>query len=390
MKLRIKELFVFPHSEEYEIRYNRDLTKSMYKPLLLAVVTVLLLVMSAVCFGIFFPDFFGRSGYVFGLLKIHLTFAFVTLAFLFLSIGLRRRLLTSPALYIALCNAYAGAACLWASVFASYANYSSAMYTAFITVILSVAMVSLYKPLTAVIAFTVNYIAYVSLLMYFLPEIHTESITQIYNAGVVSLLGIIIAIAFYRFRTRTFCDRQTIAEQLEEISSINRQLQQLVHIDNLTGLFNRRYYEEILTEELQNAAHGVCCMMLDIDYFKRYNDHFGHPMGDDCLRTVAKIIQETISSASGTGVRYGGEEFFVFLQTDTPENALELAQLVCKSIEERYIPHPDSPFGKVTISCGMAYVPKGSGLSLHAITKKADEALYQAKESGRARVFFEA
>lgn len=388
--LRIIELFRFPHTKEYEVKFHQELTKRMYKPLLIAVITVLMMVMGAVCFSIFHPEVLGPAEYASGLIAIHIVFIFFTLVILIIAVAFRRQLLQYPAWYIALCNTYAIGVCLWASAFSAYAHFSPPIYTAFITVTLGVAMICLYKPLLAVVAFGSNYVVYVMLLLYFRPEAPTENLTQIYNAGVVSIMGVIIATAFYRFRARTFCDRMTIADQLDEISKINLRLQQLVHVDSLTGLFNQRYYEEKLATKLQklNSRDNVCCIMLDIDYFKKYNDHFGHPAGDECLRAVARVIEATIEPVAGTGVRYGGEEFFVFSQIDSRDMAVELAYSICRSVEELYIPHPSSPLGKVTVSCGVTYLPRSSGYSLHYVTQKADEALYVSKASGRNQVSF--
>lgn len=385
---KLKNLLGFPYPSEYEEGYNRDTMKSMHKPLLIAVVATLLMVtwLASVC--IFWPDAIAPPEYVDGLLTIHFIFMVFTMLTLLFTVAFRRQLFQFPKMHVALCNTYAVGICLWSSVLSAYADYSAAVYTAFVYVMICVSMVSMFKPLFAVISYTANYLVYYILVNYFRTFIDTGQVQLFYNAALAAALGMVICIAFYRFRTHVYYDRQIISKQLKQITDINKRLERMIHIDNLTGFFNRRYYEEILPREIQSIekTKPFCCMMLDIDYFKSYNDNYGHPSGDDCLREVASLIKEVVPQEGSYTVRYGGEEFFVVAVTPSVDHALKLAEAVCKRIRDAYIPHSKSPFGRVTISCGLVFCHKGETWDLDKLTQSADKALYKSKESGRDQV----
>lgn len=171
---------------------------------------------------------------------------------------------------------------------------------------------------------------------------------------------------------------------MEEIRRINDQLQQLVHVDNLTGLFNRRFYDEKLYDSVRKMLRdeGLCCIMVDIDYFKKHNDNYGHPAGDQCLRTVAAILKDGVDSHCGVAMRYGGEEFLLLLQVANAKQSDDFAQTLRQAVEDAYLPHAASPFGKVTISSGLVFCPKGSDCHLKTLTKQADDTLYCSKQNG--------
>ncbi|MGD9560152.1 MAG: GGDEF domain-containing protein, partial [Oscillospiraceae bacterium] len=266
MKNKLKNLLGFPYPKEYEAGFNRSLMKSMHKPLLIAVVATLIFVTWLVGLCIFAPQDMGPAQYVRGLLRIHFAFMLFTMLVLLIVVAFRRQLFQYPRLHVVICNAYAIGVCVWASALSAYAHYSVAIYIAFIVVTLCVSMVSLFKPWMAVVVFSANYALYFLLSRLFLPGATDESTAQLYSGALAAILGMIIAIAFYRFRTRTYYDRLVIARQLDEINEINHQLQQLVHIDNLTGLFNRRFYDEKLSDLLKDMTRtsGICCFMADI------------------------------------------------------------------------------------------------------------------------------
>lgn len=388
MYKKLKRFLGFPYDKKYESGYNKDIMMTMHKPLLLIVIATLLFVTWLVGICIFLPETIAPPEYISGLLLIHLVFMTFTIIVLLLVVGLRRKLFEAPNLYILLCNIYAIGVCLWASLLSAYANYSAAVYTAFVFVTLCVAMVSLFKPYMAIIVFAGNYILYYFLIHYFSETFTEDTVARLYNAALAALLGIVIAIAFYRFRTRTYYGRQIITQQMEEIHAINAQLQQLIYIDNLTGIYNRRFYEEVLPETLHEMqqTNGYACMMFDIDYFKLYNDKYGHPMGDHCLRMVSETMQAIFTAKDAYLVRYGGEEFLALAPIDGKENALELAKEVCHAIEEKNMSHVGSPLGHVTLSGGLTYHTQGEEVLLETLAKEADEALYDAKQKGRNQV----
>jgi diguanylate cyclase (GGDEF)-like protein len=126
--------------------------------------------------------------------------------------------------------------------------------------------------------------------------------------------------------------------------------------------------------------------MIDVDFFKNYNDHYGHKAGDDSLRNVASVLRSGSKRASDMTARYGGEEFAVIAAGIDLDKARELAVTLCRDVAALEIPHAQSPFGRITVSIGVAASVPEEKLTAEALLRRADEALYQAKESGRHRV----
>ncbi len=170
---------------------------------------------------------------------------------------------------------------------------------------------------------------------------------------------------------------------------LNAELTKLKNTDPLTGLNNRRVFEDKLSYAInvhKRLAQPVSLMVLDIDYFKNYNDSLGHPAGDKCLIQLAKLLQKRLKRQSDVLARIGGEEFAVVLPATNIEQCRELAQSLIATIEEGSIPHPNSLVSDVvTVSIGIACIDNSSDEPL-SLYKKADEALYRAKDAGRNQV----
>lgn len=167
-------------------------------------------------------------------------------------------------------------------------------------------------------------------------------------------------------------------------------LRGLAYIDGLTGIPNRRRLNEYLGDEFKRAKRNrtpLSVIMVDVDYFKQYNDTYSHSAGDFCLQRVANAIKATLRRPADLVARYGGEEFSIILP-DTPENpAISLGEDIRKQIESLDILHETSEVARhVTVSMGIAGVPPDSKISDSELLIQADTALYQAKKNGRNRV----
>lgn len=162
--------------------------------------------------------------------------------------------------------------------------------------------------------------------------------------------------------------------------------------DSLTGLANRRLFERSLEVEFGRGgrqASWLSLVMLDIDFFKRYNDTYGHVAGDQCLAEVAQVLKSCCQRKADLAVRYGGEEFAVLLPDTDIEGARVIAEQIRLSVIKKNIAHTGSPFGCVTVSLGCySFVPNGRD-SIEAFIQHADAALYQAKKTGRNTVSVE-
>ncbi|MBI4665490.1 MAG: response regulator [Nitrospinae bacterium] len=177
---------------------------------------------------------------------------------------------------------------------------------------------------------------------------------------------------------------------LKQLEDANHILERLSVMDGLTGLANRRHFDEILASEWKRAIrerHPISMLMIDIDYFKRYNDAYGHQMGDECIKKVAAKIKEQSKRSSDLAARYGGEEFALILPLTDLEGAVAVAEIMRMEVEAMGIPHLYSTIATtVTISVGFATVTPEEGISSGELVEMADKALYDAKHSGRNRV----
>jgi diguanylate cyclase (GGDEF)-like protein len=170
-------------------------------------------------------------------------------------------------------------------------------------------------------------------------------------------------------------------------------LRSLSVVDALTGLFNRRHFEEVVSREWTRsfaAQTPIAIAMVDIDYFKKYNDSYGHPAGDTCLRRIAQALRTGARLVGDVLARLGGEEFVLVLPNTHGEMAEMLSARIQQSIAALDIPHRGSPLGKVTASIGFAIVTNPWAESLESAMQRADDALYQAKALGRNRALIAA
>lgn len=174
-----------------------------------------------------------------------------------------------------------------------------------------------------------------------------------------------------------------------QLAAANDQLRDLASRDGLTGIFNRRHLDEYLNVELlrcKREKQAISLLMIDVDHFKKYNDHYGHPNGDACLRTVANSISEAIKRPGDLAARYGGEEFAVVLPGTDTLGALQVAEQIRSDITSANIPHTGNTAGRVTVSVGVATLTAADLANPDELIESADRALYQAKAAGRDKV----
>lgn len=197
-----------------------------------------------------------------------------------------------------------------------------------------------------------------------------------------------------RERDEAYNALREIQRQLErsnrQLEESNMELQRLSSLDGLTGIANRRQFDASLEQEWQRALRNcteLSLIMIDIDYFKLYNDAHGHQSGDDCLKAVARALDALTHRPSDLVARYGGEEFAVILPETSPDGALAIAERMASAIRNLEISHASSEVSDhVTLSLGVATrAPRGQGTA-EELLAAADAALYQAKEHGRNQV----
>lgn len=181
-----------------------------------------------------------------------------------------------------------------------------------------------------------------------------------------------------------------IAERTRDLAQANEQLRSLSLTDALTGISNRRCFDQTLEQEWRRCARSgrpMTVALFDVDWFKHYNDHYGHIAGDDVLRQVASMLQQSVGRAGDTVARYGGEEFALIASDTDTESGLNVVHRMCDAIFSLNIPHALSSFERITVSVGVAScVPPLHEGNASTLLHAADAALYRAKLSGRNQV----
>ena len=222
------------------------------------------------------------------------------------------------------------------------------------------------------------------------------------NAGQLTLatIGLYAIAVFIMLNTMSTSQKKAILlgfqhqQERKKRKLIEKQLQDTNRRDGLTGLFNRRYFDETLEAEIGRAHRNhqpLCVLMIDIDCFKEYNIEYGHIAGDTCLVTVAEIVQALSNRKGDLMARYGGEEFAIILPNIDANGAVAFASKLQQEIQNKRIPHTASKLKTmdyVTISVGVTNLMPFTKVSPAELIKNADKALYEAKRQGRNQVYF--
>ncbi len=190
---------------------------------------------------------------------------------------------------------------------------------------------------------------------------------------------------------RDVTDRMILIQQLqkqkEDLQHHNQHLQILNNLDPLTGINNRRYFDSQLSIQWNIALRNrspLSLFMMDIDYFKQFNDTYGHPAGDECLKAIAKTLSNCLRRVSDFVARYGGEEFVILISNINEKQAQTFAQQLRSAVQKLAIVHGKSTVaGYVSVSIGHCTLIPELGMKIRTFVQRADEALYQAKAAGR-------
>jgi len=222
---------------------------------------------------------------------------------------------------------------------------------------------------------------------------HTETLLQIAAAIVLIVLFNLFGFYLIHLMKMELATRTALQQARDRLALQSLQLEKLARQDELTGLANRRYFMERLHEEALRACRSrqvLSVAMMDVDFFKQYNDLNGHLEGDNCLRRIADVMRKALKRPGDLVARYGGEEFCLLLaQATDSQGALHVAERIRTTLEKLAIPHPGSPLSVLTISIGVhsLYPEQGNAqAAIETLLQCADSALYQAKEGGRNRV----
>ena len=204
----------------------------------------------------------------------------------------------------------------------------------------------------------------------------------------IIIIFCILIISFYVFKSIQ-SDQTKLEITTRKLKHANKKLENVSYTDSLTSLHNRRYFNFIYEKELKRAKREnkyITFMMLDIDFFKQYNDTYGHIEGDYALKSVAKVLKDVLKRPSDYVFRLGGEEFGVLLSDTDEDNSSIIAQKICNAVRGREIKHEASKTNVfLTISVGVVCCIADDALDEEYLITKADDMLYKAKDSGRDR-----
>ncbi|MCI0489048.1 MAG: diguanylate cyclase [Blastocatellia bacterium] len=194
--------------------------------------------------------------------------------------------------------------------------------------------------------------------------------------------------------TRIVAERTAeLVERTEQLEVANDKLKELASLDGLTNIPNRRCFAEFLHQEWMRSVRSqtpLSLLLMDVDHFKAYNDTYGHQSGDECLKRVAAVLNESIKRPTDLAARYGGEEFVVVLSDTDKKGALKVAETIRSRVETLRIPHSESKVSQyVTLSIGVATAIPRRESGMDDLVSAADQALYRAKENGRNRCWEE-
>ncbi len=213
---------------------------------------------------------------------------------------------------------------------------------------------------------------------------------------VLCVLSLLFALRIlYKWRISDLEERRKeleflVRERTQQLEEANEELKNLATIDKLTGLSNRRKFDEYYSLEWRRSvreAKALTIIMIDVDYFKLFNDTYGHQAGDKCLKKIAKLLRRTSNRAGDIVARYGGEEFVVVLSEANKQVAYTVSSAIKKMVKKLKIQHSKSPINKyVTVSIGCASIVPSKSIKPADLLKAADDALYTSKEEGRNRV----
>lgn len=286
----------------------------------------------------------------------------------------------------------------WSAGIALLDQLSYGQIIVYVVALITVSAVPLFPSLTLLFILFSAQVLFIFFMPYF-----QQSVEILYGNYVNSTSFIAISLVISRIRYKNFVDDfhnkkiiQEKSEQLEsankELEDVNRKLEKLLQIDGLTGIFNRSFFDKTLKAEWDRCKRQsipLSLIYLDIDYFKAFNDNYGHQAGDDCLILVAESLSSCARRSSDVVARYGGDEFTVLLPHVKKDNALQFAERLRSRIADKAIPHAYSPVAPyLTISLGVSTLIPSDQSSIREFILTADQALYEAKkEHNKVSVF---
>lgn len=272
---------------------------------------------------------------------------------------------------------------LWCAGISLLDQLSSGQVIVYTVAIICISVTPYFDPSTLLFVYLPIHILFLVLMPHFQKS--SEILFGNYiNSTTFLIMSWAISYMRYKKQVEDFNNKKIIQKQSDELKRMNKKLEELSQTDSLTGVFNRFMFDKTVKAEWNRCKRQfipLSLIMIDIDFFKAFNDNYGHQLGDDCIRQVAGVLLAHTKRSSDIVSRYGGEEFAIILPYMEKENALTLAEQIREMVEELAIPHEDSSISEyVTISLGVNTVIPSNGSSIEEFIRTTDKALYKAKK----------
>lgn len=391
VKEQLATLFKLPIEKQYQEETEVALVKEFYKTEWFMGIVVLcfqavMMIASVIRGGLF--TYLRKDLYFY----LYVSLFIITMIFLMLIIYLHKKEDINVRLHENVTLIYYFILCFWSCGITMLDQRSGTGITVFSYICMAAAVFNTLKPWKSVVLFVTTYLFLNILTILFQHntlffEVPPRLFSISMNSFFVITLAIITSVMLYRYRLLHHYNQIMIHKQYNDIYTMNKVLNHLAMTDQLTQLGNRRYLEEkilSLIDKDKITPLTIAGMMIDIDFFKQYNDLYGHQSGDICLQQIAKTILVFAQEYNAFAVRYGGEEFFICLQNCS--NVFEKADILRKEVENLHLTHDGSDIKKITISIGVSETDTIATLQQDKFIQQCDKALYKAKENGRNRV----
>lgn len=384
----IKSLFVVPVSDRYKSEFNLAVNKINVSRLKATAITfivfeTILIIISLINNQNEYPDICYSGMYVL------LFTAMVIYLLLFIKLG--KNIAGYGSIIHITGIIFAGFILIWCAGISLLDQLFYGQIIVYITALLAIAVIPLFTPLTLLSIYVCGQVIFLAFLPYF-----QQSSEVIYGNFVNSTTFLIISWVISRMRYVNYVEdfeyKKIIREKNEELERVNKELEEanrilekLSQTDSVTGIYNRFVFDRtMLTEWDRCRRHSIplTLMMIDIDFFKSFNDNYGHQAGDDCIRDVARLLRASAQRSSDVVARYGGDEFAIILPHMEKEEAYQFAEQIRKRVLELAVPHEYSSVSPyLTISIGVHTLVPSDQSSIEEFIETADQALYEAKKS---------
>lgn len=397
---KIKDYLFLSIDEKYKEEFNSEIIKLGLNRATITAITLSLLEIIILSLSLYLEkeNFFYSFRVYYGIMYVLMIL--VMIIFLVIFSMMKNHKISKEKNILRIFYLFTAFILLWNSIITLLDQISYGEVTVYIIAVIGIGVVSIYKSIYLLIIYIVNHMIFLISLPYF--QSSSKILFGHYiNTTVVIVISWVIQTLIYKSRMYDFTNRKIIQEKNNEMNLLykklkkaNEELKFLAERDGLTGLYNRLILDKLSKIEWQKSLENLkplTVIMIDIDFFKAFNDNYGHQAGDECIKKVAELLKSFFYDKTNIVARYGGEEFIVIFKDIEKEEAYLIVEKIRKEIEKLEIKHEYSSVSKyVTVSLGMYSSIPSSESSIEEFIKAADDALYAAKNRGRNKfVVFE-